>query len=77
VLLGVADFIRGPGSPPFTRADVELATELASKAAVFIDNARLYGREREHVLSLQRSLLPRATPNTPGLEVLTHYTPSL
>lgn len=77
VLLGVADFIRGPGSPPFTRADVELATELASKAAVFIDNARLYGREREHVLSLQRSLLPRATPNTPGLDVLTHYTPSL
>jgi anti-sigma regulatory factor (Ser/Thr protein kinase) len=75
VLLGVADFVRGPGSPPFTRADVELAMELASKAAVFIDNARLYGREREHVLSLQRSLLPRATPNTPGLEVFTHYTP--
>ncbi|MGK5498949.1 ATP-binding SpoIIE family protein phosphatase [Streptomyces sp. URMC 125] len=76
VLLGAADFVRGPGSPPFTRSDVELATELASKAAVFIDNARLYGREREHVLSLQRSLLPRATPNTPGLEVFTHYTPS-
>nr|WP_238419888.1 SpoIIE family protein phosphatase [Streptomyces taklimakanensis] len=76
VLLGVADFVRGPGSPPFTRSDVELATELASKAAVFIDNARLYGREREHVLSLQRSLLPRATPDTPGLDVFTHYTPS-
>ncbi|HZG02569.1 MAG TPA: SpoIIE family protein phosphatase [Streptomyces sp.] len=75
VLLGVADFIRAAGSPPFTRSDVELAMQLASKAAVFIDNARLYGREREHVLSLQRSLLPRAVPKTPGLEVFTHYTP--
>ncbi|GAA2403315.1 SpoIIE family protein phosphatase [Streptomyces glaucosporus] len=76
VLLGVADFIRASGSAPFTEADVELAMQLASQAAVFIDNARLYGREREHVLSLQRSLLPRGTPRTPGLEVLTHYTPS-
>ncbi|WP_344322103.1 ATP-binding SpoIIE family protein phosphatase [Streptomyces macrosporus] len=76
VLLGVADFIRAPGSPPFTEADVELAMQLASQAAVSIDNARLYGREREHVLSLQRSLLPRGTPKTPGLEVFTHYTPS-
>ncbi|MFP3987147.1 SpoIIE family protein phosphatase [Streptomyces sp. E11-3] len=76
VLLGTADFVRARDSPPLTPTDLTLAEQLASKAAVFIDNARLYGREREHVLSLQRSLLPRATPHTPGLRVHTGYAPA-
>ncbi|MEU6883245.1 SpoIIE family protein phosphatase [Streptomyces sp. NPDC046712] len=76
VLLGSADFVRGPGTPPFSSTDLALAEQLASKAAVFIDNARLYGREREHVVSLQRSLLPRATPLTPGLRVHAEYAPA-
>lgn len=76
VLLGSADFVRAGDSPPFNRADVELAGQLAAMAAVFMDNARLYGREREHVVSLQRSLLPRATPHTPGLKVHAQYVPA-
>ncbi|MFD9539973.1 SpoIIE family protein phosphatase [Streptomyces sp. NPDC060022] len=76
VLLGSADFVRAGDSPPFNRADVELAGQLAAMAAVFMDNARLYGREREHVVSLQRSLLPRATPHTPGLKVHAQYAPA-
>ncbi|MFI8521897.1 SpoIIE family protein phosphatase [Streptomyces sp. NPDC085481] len=76
LLLGSADFVRGPGTPPFSSTDLALAEQLASKAAVFIDNARLYGREREHVVSLQRTLLPRATPSTPGLRVHAEYAPS-
>lgn len=75
VLLGTTDFVRAGNSPPFTATDLALAEQLASKAAVFIDNARLYGREREHVVSLQRSLLPRATPTTPGLAVSADYAP--
>ncbi|HET6634062.1 MAG TPA: SpoIIE family protein phosphatase [Streptomyces sp.] len=76
LLLGTADFVRAGGRPPFTRTDLALAEQLASKAAVFIDNARLYGRERQHVISLQRSLLPRATPRTGGLDVVTDYAPA-
>ncbi len=76
VLLGVADFIRTARQPAFTRTDVALAMQLASQAAVFVDNARLYGREREHVLSLQRELLPRGVPPTPGLAVSSCYAPS-
>ncbi|MFJ8659414.1 SpoIIE family protein phosphatase [Streptomyces sp. NPDC093795] len=76
LLLGSADFVRGPGRPPFSPTDLALAEQLASQAAVYIDNARLYGREREHVVSLQRTLLPRATPVTPGLRVLAEYAPS-
>ncbi|MFD9033118.1 SpoIIE family protein phosphatase [Streptomyces sp. NPDC059567] len=76
LLLGSADFVRGPGTRPFSSTDLALAEQLASQAAVYIDNARLYGREREHVVSLQRSLLPRATPVTPGLRVQAEYAPS-
>ncbi|MFJ7768254.1 SpoIIE family protein phosphatase [Streptomyces sp. NPDC097107] len=76
VLLGLADFVRAGSRAPFTQADVALAMELASKAAVYIDNARLYGREREHVVTLQRALLPRSSPSTPGLEVSSCYDPA-
>ncbi|MBH5335741.1 SpoIIE family protein phosphatase [Streptomyces pactum] len=76
VLLGVADFVRGPDSPPFTRTDMALAVQIASRAAVFVDNARLYGRERQHVVALQRALLPRSVPRTVRLDVSTCYTPA-
>ncbi|MGW8065382.1 ATP-binding SpoIIE family protein phosphatase [Streptomyces ziwulingensis] len=76
VLLGLADFVRAGSRAPFTRADVALVMELASRAAVSIDNARLYGREREHVVTLQRALLPRSSPSTPGLDVSTCYAPA-
>ncbi|MGC0417149.1 hypothetical protein ABIA38_002663 [Embleya sp. AB8] len=76
VLLGSADFIRAGGRPGFTRADLALAMQLAAKAAVDMDNARLYGREREHVARLQRNLLPRVTPRTPGLFTTSRYIPT-
>ncbi|MEV7415245.1 SpoIIE family protein phosphatase [Streptomyces sp. NPDC089919] len=76
LLLGSVDFVRGAGRPPFSATDLALAEHLAAQAAVYVDNARLYGREREHVVSLQRTLLPRATPVTPGLRVQAEYAPS-
>ncbi|MEU0228612.1 SpoIIE family protein phosphatase [Streptomyces sp. NPDC006284] len=76
VLLGLADFVRAGSRTPFTQADVALVTELASRAALYIDNARLYGREHEHVVTLQRALLPRSSPSTPGLDVSSCYDPA-
>ena len=43
----------------FTEQDLNLAGELASRAALCLDNARLYSRERDIALTLQRALLPR------------------
>ncbi|MER7830080.1 SpoIIE family protein phosphatase [Streptomyces sp. NPDC095602] len=77
VLIGIADFIRCAGRPAFTPADMALAGQLASKAAVLLDNARLYGRERETVVTLQRALLPKAAPPTLGLEVASSYRPAV
>jgi Stage II sporulation protein E (SpoIIE)/GAF domain len=74
-VVGCATFGREAGSPPFGRTDIVLASQLAARAAVCIDNARLYGRERRTVLALQRGLLS-GEPDVPaGLEVAHHYLP--
>ncbi|MFE3112630.1 SpoIIE family protein phosphatase [Kitasatospora indigofera] len=76
VVLGGAEFIRTANPEPFTPADVSLAEELAARAAVCIDNARLYRRERDTALTLQRSLLPQEVHRTVGLEIAYRYLPS-
>jgi hypothetical protein len=74
-VVGCATFGRVPASPAFGPGDVALAGELASRAAVCIDNARLYHRERRTALALQRGLLP-GRPRVPaGLEVAHRYLP--
>ena len=75
VVLGCATFGRAPQSPDFGPADIAAAGELASRAAVCIDNARLYHRERRTAFALQRGLLP-AEPRVPaGVEVAHLYLP--
>lgn len=65
-VVGLVQFARAKGSEPFGDRDRGLAVELAARAAVCIDNARLYRREHERALILQRSLLPPATPRPPA-----------
>jgi PAS domain-containing protein/GAF domain-containing protein len=61
-----ADRRYGPG-------DLALARDLAWRAALAVDNARLYS-ERTHVArTLQASLLPRDLPEIPGAEVSARY----
>ncbi|MFI6447680.1 SpoIIE family protein phosphatase [Kitasatospora sp. NPDC050543] len=76
VVLGGAEFIRTANPEPFGPADVALAEELAARAAVCIDNARLYRRERDTALTLQRSLLPQEVHQAVGLEIAYRYLPS-
>jgi PAS domain S-box-containing protein len=76
ITLGVAVFVRGKGSPPFQQDDLILAEELAGRAAVGVDNARRYTRERTNALTLQRSLLPRDLPKQAAVEVAYRYLPA-
>jgi serine phosphatase RsbU (regulator of sigma subunit) len=48
----------------------------AARAAVAVDNARLYTRERATALALQRGLLPRQIPEVPGLDLACRYVPA-
>jgi PAS domain S-box-containing protein len=70
--LGAIALVRGDGDRPFGRSDVELVLDLASRAALALDNVRLYQREHSVADTLQRSLLP-VLPEVAGLESAAHY----
>ncbi|MCX5254286.1 SpoIIE family protein phosphatase [Streptomyces canus] len=74
-LLGVVTFSRSDRPEAFTADDLILAEELTAKAAVAIDNARRYSRERTTALTLQRSLLLQQLPNQEAVEVASRYLP--
>ena len=59
----------------FTEADLPLAEELARRAALAIENARLYARQRSVAETLQHSLLPDRLPDIPGFESAVRYLP--
>jgi PAS domain S-box-containing protein len=74
--LGAITFASGESGRRFGQTDLDLAQDLAQRAAVAIDNARLY-EERSHVArTLQRTLLPRRLPDIPGAEVAAFYQPA-
>ncbi|MFF5159588.1 SpoIIE family protein phosphatase [Streptomyces sp. NPDC000348] len=75
-VLGALDLVRTRDPRPFDEDDLLLARELASRAAVQIDNARWYQNARDTALTLQRSLLPSHPPVTGGLEVASRYQPA-
>ncbi|WP_405729034.1 SpoIIE family protein phosphatase [Streptomyces sp. NBC_00028] len=74
--LGVAQFFRHRSADPFDEEDLLLAQEIASRAAVYIDNARRYTRERDTALTLQRSLLPGGVPEQAAVETASRYLPA-
>ncbi|MEU8122145.1 SpoIIE family protein phosphatase [Spirillospora sp. NPDC049024] len=76
VTLGVAAFVRGGRMEPFEQDDVLLAEELTARAALSLDNARRYTRERTTALALQRSLLPHRLPAQSAVEAATRYLPA-
>ncbi|MCW2935750.1 MAG: putative sensor protein [Actinomycetia bacterium] len=74
--LGVASFGRAEQRNPYDDADLRLVSDLASRAALHIDNARLYAREHDTAVTLQRSLLPQAIPEVAGLQIAYGYQPA-
>ncbi|MFB6437090.1 SpoIIE family protein phosphatase [Streptomyces sp. NPDC056411] len=75
-VLGALGLTRARNPEPFDEDDLTLAGELADRAAVCIDNARLYQSLRNTAVTLQRSLLPDRPPQQPGLEIATRYQPA-
>ncbi|MCG5221024.1 SpoIIE family protein phosphatase [Streptosporangium soli] len=74
--LGVAVFARHRLMEPFDQHDLLLAEEITARAAVCIDNAYRYSRERETALTLQHSLLPQRLPQQAAVEVASRYLPA-
>jgi sigma-B regulation protein RsbU (phosphoserine phosphatase) len=59
----------------YRRQDVTLVEDLARRAALAVDNARLYGLQRRAAETLQRSLLTDP-PQPDGLVLRVHYRPA-
>ena len=74
--LGVATFSRHRHPKRFERDDLLLGQEITARAAVCIDNARRYTRERDTSLTLQSSLLPQRLPEQAALDVASRYLPA-
>ncbi|WP_405669945.1 SpoIIE family protein phosphatase [Streptomyces sp. NBC_01530] len=75
-VLGFLGLTRARDPRPFDEDDLAIATELASRAAVCIDNARTHQSMRNAAETLQRSLLPDHPPEQPGLQVASRYLPA-
>ncbi|MFI2410688.1 SpoIIE family protein phosphatase [Streptomyces sp. NPDC018947] len=75
-VLGVVEFWRARPREPFDTEDVPFAEELATRAAVALDNARRFTREHAMAVTLQRSLLPRDLPEPSALELAHRYLPA-
>ncbi|TQK51471.1 PAS domain S-box-containing protein [Streptomyces sp. SLBN-118] len=62
-----------PSDDHFRQEILELAEDLSRRAALALDNARLYSERVAISQSLQRSLLPPELPHVPGVEVEVIY----
>ncbi|MCX4746530.1 SpoIIE family protein phosphatase [Kitasatospora sp. NBC_01287] len=57
----------------FRQEILELAEDLSRRAALALDNSRLYSERTATSQALQRSLLPPELPKIPGVEVEVYY----
>lgn len=75
-IFGALSFLSAESGRRYDEGDLAFATDLARRAALAVDNARLY-EERSHVArTLQNSLLPPRLPVIPGAQVAARYRPA-
>jgi PAS domain S-box-containing protein len=74
--LGAITLVSAESGRRYGPTDLELTEELARRAALAVDNARLYRERSETARALQGSLLPSRLPDVPGVEVGLRYLPA-
>ncbi|WP_086739395.1 SpoIIE family protein phosphatase [Streptomyces glaucescens] len=74
-VLGALTLGRAGQSQAFTPADLPLIEDIARRAGIALDNARLYQRQRKVAETMQNHLLPQM-PRVPGLEMTVRYLPA-
>ncbi|WP_020138288.1 SpoIIE family protein phosphatase [Streptomyces sp. 351MFTsu5.1] len=74
-VLGALTLGRAKDPVDFTTADLPLVEDIARRAGLALDNARLYQRQRKVAETMQNHLLPQM-PGVPGLEMTARYLPA-
>jgi serine phosphatase RsbU (regulator of sigma subunit) len=71
--LGAISLVSAESGRRYRQAELELAEELARRAGLAVDNARLYQNRSEVARILQEGLLPPRLPEIPNVEVGLSY----
>ncbi|MFE0810902.1 SpoIIE family protein phosphatase [Streptomyces sp. NPDC058848] len=74
-VLGALTLGRADKLESFTAADLPLIEDIARRASLALDNARLYQRQRAIAETMQNHLLPQM-PRVPGLQLAVRYLPA-
>ncbi|MFF6911126.1 SpoIIE family protein phosphatase [Streptomyces sp. NPDC012466] len=74
-VLGALTLGRDENRPAFTPVDLPLIEDIARRAGLALDNARLYQRQRKVAETMQNHLLPQM-PGVTGLEMTVRYLPA-
>ncbi|MEU0333548.1 SpoIIE family protein phosphatase [Streptomyces sp. NPDC006193] len=74
-VLGALTLGRAGKPGDFTMADLPLIEDIARRAGLALDNARLYQRQRKVAETMQNHLLPQV-PQVPGLQMTVRYLPA-
>lgn len=74
-VLGALTLGRSEQPGPFTPADLALLEDIARRAGLALDNARLFQQQRQVAETMQRHLLPQL-PRVPGLDMTARYVPA-
>jgi PAS domain S-box-containing protein len=71
--LGTITLVSAESGRRYDHGDLVFAQEIARRAALAVDNARLLQQVRDLATRLQESLLPPALPEIPGMELEGRY----
>ncbi|MHB8531470.1 MAG: SpoIIE family protein phosphatase [Solirubrobacteraceae bacterium] len=74
--IGTLSLVSAESGRRFDAGDLEFAGQIAARAAIAVENARLYSERSEVARTLQNSLLPEALPQLPGWEIAAFYRPA-
>jgi serine phosphatase RsbU (regulator of sigma subunit) len=72
---GVVSLAMAGSGRRYGERDLTLAEDLARRAAIAVENARLFRERSRTARTLQESLLPPTLPDIPGMEVAARYRP--
>ncbi|MGW3209890.1 SpoIIE family protein phosphatase [Streptomyces sp. NPDC001135] len=75
VVLGFMVLMRRPDRPAFDDIDRTTGAELAARAGLVLDNARMYTYQENVADTLQDSMLPQVSPRMAGCDIATRYLP--
>ncbi|GHI98219.1 hypothetical protein TPA0906_00850 [Streptomyces olivaceus] len=75
VVLGFMVLLRHPERPVFNDMDRVTGAELAARAGLVLDNARMYTYQENVAETLQDSMLPHIPEHLAGCDVATRYLP--